>query len=77
MRQTQAEELVIHQQRTTLPRRSMQFFVGDVTQCRTFCRAFQTLIEVKEPDAASKLHYLEQFTTDRVELKNLPGVAFI
>lgn len=61
------EEMVIQQQRTTLPHRSMMSFSGDVTQYRTFCQAFETLIEVKEPDPASKLYYLEQFTTGRAQ----------
>ncbi len=61
------EELVIQQQRATLPRRGMLTFSGDVTQYRTFCRAFETLIKLKEPDPASKLYYLEQFTTGRAQ----------
>ena len=61
------EEMVIQQQRTTLPRRSMMSFSGDVTQYRTFCQAFETLVEVKEPDPASKLYYLQQFTTGRAQ----------
>ncbi len=61
------EELVIQQQRATLPCHGMLTFNSDVTQYRTFCCAFETLIELKEPDAASKLYYLEQFTTGRAQ----------
>ena len=61
------EELLIQQQRTTLPCRSMMSFSGDITQYRTFCWAFGTLIKVKEPDPTSKLYYLEQFTMGRAQ----------
>ena len=61
------KELVIQQQRTTLPRREMFVFNGDLTQYQTFCRSFKALIEDKEPDPSSKLYYLEQFTSGRAQ----------
>ena len=57
--------LVIQQQITTLPRREMFVFNGDLTQYQTFCQSFKALIEDKEPDPSSKLYYLEQFTSGR------------
>ena len=61
------KELVIQQQRTTLPRREMFVFNGDLTQYQTFCRSFKALIEDKEPDPSSKPYYLEQFTSGRAQ----------
>ena len=61
------EKLVNQQQKLTLPRRDMFTFDGDLTKYRTFIRAFETLIEAKEPDYASKLYYLEQYTSGRAQ----------
>ena len=61
------EKLVTQQQRSTLPHRDMFTFDGDLTKYRTFIRAFETLIEAKEPDYASKLYYLEQYTSARAQ----------
>ena len=61
------EELAIQQKRATLPRRDTFTFDGDLTQYRTFIRAFETLIEAKEPDHASMLYYLEQYTSGRAQ----------
>jgi superfamily I DNA and RNA helicase len=55
------EKLVTQQQRSILSDRDMFTFDGDLTKYRTFICAFDTLIEAKEPDYASKLYYLEQY----------------
>ena len=42
-------------------------FDGDLKQYRMFIRAFETLIEAKEPDHARMLYYLEQYTSGRAQ----------
>lgn len=59
--------IVRQQNRANLPERQMPIFGGDPLEYRTFIRAFETLIESKEPDPSSSLYYLEQYTTGRVK----------
>ena len=53
------------QQRNTLPRRHVPVFDGNPLEYCTFIRAFETVIEAKEPDYAGRLYYLEQHTSGR------------
>ena len=59
------EEFVKQQQRNTLPRRHVPVFDGNPLEYCTFIRAFETVIEAKEPDYAGRLYYLEQHTSGR------------
>lgn len=61
------EQIVCQQQRVNLPQRQMPMFGGDPLQYRTFIKAFETIIESKEPDEVGRLYYLEQYTTGRVK----------
>ena len=59
------EEFVKQQQRNTLPRRHVPIFDGNPLEYCTFIRAFETVIEAKEPNYAGRLYYLEQHTSGR------------
>ena len=59
------EEFVKQQQRNTLPRRRVPVFDGNPLEYCTFIRAFETVIEAKEPDFTGRLYYLEQHTSGR------------
>ena len=59
------EEFVKQQQRNSLPRRQVPVFDGNPLQYCTFIRAFDTVIEPREPDYAGRLYYLEQHTSGR------------
>ena len=58
-------EMVLQQQRSTLPQRQIPSFNGNPLDYCSFIRAFDTIIASKEPDYSSKLYYLEQYTTGR------------
>ena len=58
-------EIVLQQQRATLPKQEVPKFTGDPLDYHTFIRAFDTLIASREPDFSSKLYYLEQYTAGR------------
>lgn len=53
------------QRRNTLLRRDVPVFDGNPLEYCTFRRAFETVIEAKEPDYAGRLYYLEQHTSGR------------
>ena len=57
------EEFV--KQQETLPRRHVPVFDGNPLEYCTFIRAFETVIEAKEPDYSGRLYYLEQHTSGR------------
>ena len=59
------EDFVKQQQRNTLLRRHVPVFDGKPLEYCTFIRAFETVIEAKEPDYAGRLYYLEQHTSGR------------
>ena len=61
------EEFVKQQQRNTPPRRRVPTFDGNPLEYCTFMRAFETVIEDKEPDYAGRLYYLEQHTAGRAQ----------
>ena len=61
------EEFVKQQQRNTLPRRHVPTFDGNPLEYCTFMRAFETVIEDKEPDSAGRLYYLKQHTAGRAQ----------
>lgn len=61
------KEIIHHQQRIGLPQRQTPTFDGNPLQYRSFIRAFETLIEAKEPDPASELYFLEKYTSGRVQ----------
>ena len=61
------EEFVKQQQRNTLPRRHVPTFDGNPLEYCTFMRAFEMVIEDKEPDYAGRLYYLEQLTAGRAQ----------
>ena len=61
------EEFVKQKQRNTLPRRRVPTFDGNPLEYCTFMRAFETVIEDKEPDYAGRLYYLEQHTAGRAQ----------
>ena len=56
------KEFVSQQQRNSLPRRRVPVFSGNLLDYCTFIRAFETVIETREPDYAGRLYYLEQHT---------------
>ena len=59
------KEFVSQQQRNSLPRRRVPVFSGNPLDYCTFIRAFETVIETREPDYAGRLYYLEQHTAGR------------
>ncbi|KAK3728346.1 hypothetical protein QZH41_002175 [Actinostola sp. cb2023] len=61
------QEMMINQQKISLPKRNMPTFSGDPLEYCAFIRAFETLIEAKEPDSAGRLYYLEQYTSGRAK----------
>ena len=61
------EEFVKQQQRNLLPRRRVPVFSGDPLEYCSFIRAFESVIETREPDYAGRLYYLEQHTAGRAQ----------
>ena len=61
------KEFVNQQQRNLLPRRRVPIFNGNPLEYCSFMRAFQTVIESREPDYAGRLYYLEQHTAGRAQ----------
>ena len=61
------KEFVNQQQRNSLPRRRVPVFSGNPLDYCTFIRAFEIVIETREPDYAGRLYYLEQHTAGRLQ----------
>jgi len=58
-------DIVVQQQRATLPKQHVPKFNGNPLEYCSFVRAFDMLIASKEPDFSCKLYYLEQYTIGR------------